>query len=123
VVNPKVGKHSMLADLANSTYKGCLVLKEVFMGIDYEEQEVFNKVFSTWMDFGGNTRDWGSFGEETNKITDLYKSLEDLCKQCGDGVVGIKGRRCDLYGDGVRNLATASRRGRLKEDLESSTWR
>ncbi|GJV95115.1 hypothetical protein Tco_1546692 [Tanacetum coccineum] len=41
----------------------------------------------------------------------------------GDGVAGIKRRRRDLYGDGVRNLATASGRGRLKEDLESSTWR
>ncbi|GJZ87145.1 hypothetical protein Tco_0658755, partial [Tanacetum coccineum] len=40
-----------------------------------------------------------------------------------DGVEGIKRRRCDLYGDGVRNLVTASGRGRLKEDLESSTWR
>nr|GEU31072.1 hypothetical protein [Tanacetum cinerariifolium] len=25
--------------------------------------------FSTWMDFGGNTRDWDSFGEETDKRT------------------------------------------------------
>ncbi|GJU50137.1 hypothetical protein Tco_1219692 [Tanacetum coccineum] len=41
----------------------------------------------------------------------------------GDGVAGIKRRCRDQYGDGVRNLATASRRGRLKEDLESSTWR
>ncbi|GJS25627.1 hypothetical protein Tco_0454259 [Tanacetum coccineum] len=40
-----------------------------------------------------------------------------------DGVKGIKRRRRDLYGDGVRNLVTASGRGRLKEDLESSTWR
>ncbi|GKC02635.1 hypothetical protein Tco_0994245 [Tanacetum coccineum] len=40
-----------------------------------------------------------------------------------DGVAGIKRRHRDLYGDGVRNLATASGRGRLKEDLESSTWR
>ncbi|GKD10025.1 hypothetical protein Tco_1189710 [Tanacetum coccineum] len=39
----------------------------------------------------------------------------------GDGVTGIKRRCRDLYGDGVRNLATASGRGRLKEDLESST--
>ena len=29
-------------------------------------------VFSTWMTFGGNTRDLGSFGEETDKITDLH---------------------------------------------------
>ncbi|GJS62354.1 hypothetical protein Tco_0657138, partial [Tanacetum coccineum] len=40
-----------------------------------------------------------------------------------DGVTGIKRRRRDLSSDGVRNLATASGRGRLKEDLESSTWR
>ncbi|GJR06204.1 putative reverse transcriptase domain-containing protein [Tanacetum coccineum] len=41
----------------------------------------------------------------------------------GDGVAGIKRCRCDLSGDGVRNLATTLGRGRLKEDLESSTWR
>ncbi|GJW30225.1 zinc finger, CCHC-type containing protein [Tanacetum coccineum] len=40
----------------------------------------------------------------------------------GDGVAGIKRRRCDLSGDSVRNLATASGHGRLKEDRESSTW-
>ncbi|GKB98871.1 hypothetical protein Tco_0985008 [Tanacetum coccineum] len=39
-----------------------------------------------------------------------------------DGVAGIKRRRRDLYGDGVRNFVMASGRGRLKEDLESSTW-
>ncbi|GJU62955.1 hypothetical protein Tco_1244790 [Tanacetum coccineum] len=55
-------------------------------------------VFSTWMAFGGNTLR-------------------------GDGVAGIKQRHRDLYGDDVRNLATASGRDRLKEDLESSTWR
>ncbi|GJX70282.1 hypothetical protein Tco_0307453 [Tanacetum coccineum] len=42
---------------------------------------VFDEVFSTWMDFGGNTRDLGSFGEETDKIMDLHQSLEDLCIQ------------------------------------------
>ncbi|GJX12596.1 MAK10-like protein [Tanacetum coccineum] len=41
----------------------------------------------------------------------------------GDGVAGIKRRRRNLYSDGVRNFMTASGRGRLKEDLESSTWR
>ncbi|GJY39890.1 protein kinase-like domain, concanavalin A-like lectin/glucanase domain protein, partial [Tanacetum coccineum] len=35
----------------------------------------------------------------------------------------IKRRRRDLYGDDVRNFAMASGRGRLKEDIESSTWR
>ncbi|GKB74558.1 ribonuclease H-like domain-containing protein [Tanacetum coccineum] len=39
----------------------------------------------------------------------------------GDGIAGIKRRRRDLSSDGVRNMVTASGRGRLKEDLESST--
>ncbi|GJS76273.1 hypothetical protein Tco_0726154 [Tanacetum coccineum] len=32
-----------------------------------------DEVFSTWMAFGGNIRDLGSFGEETDKITDLHQ--------------------------------------------------
>ncbi|GKC69862.1 hypothetical protein Tco_1115745, partial [Tanacetum coccineum] len=39
----------------------------------------------------------------------------------GDGVTGIKRRRRDLSSDCVRILAMTSGRGRLKEDLESST--
>ncbi|GJU46802.1 zinc finger, CCHC-type containing protein [Tanacetum coccineum] len=35
----------------------------------------------------------------------------------GDGVAGIKRRLRDLYSDGVRNFATTSGRGRLKEIL------
>ncbi|GKB76430.1 hypothetical protein Tco_0943325 [Tanacetum coccineum] len=34
---------------------------------------VFDEVFSTWMTFGGNTRDLSSFGEETYEITDLHQ--------------------------------------------------
>ncbi|GKC78395.1 retrovirus-related pol polyprotein from transposon TNT 1-94 [Tanacetum coccineum] len=34
---------------------------------------VFDEVFSTWMAFRGNTRDLGSFEEETDKITDLHQ--------------------------------------------------
>ncbi|GJS34507.1 hypothetical protein Tco_0532889 [Tanacetum coccineum] len=41
----------------------------------------------------------------------------------GDGIAGIKRRRYDVSSNGVRNFAKASGRGRLKEDLESSTWR
>ncbi|GJR46823.1 hypothetical protein Tco_1314926 [Tanacetum coccineum] len=41
----------------------------------------------------------------------------------GDGITGIKRRRRDLSSDGVRNMAMASGRGRLKEDLESSMCR
>ncbi|GJS57132.1 hypothetical protein Tco_0651916 [Tanacetum coccineum] len=75
----------------------------------------------TWMAFGGNTCDLGSFGEETEKITDLHHFHEEvLFTEREDGVAGIKRRRCDLSSDGVRDLATTSGRGRLKEDLESS---
>nr|GEV92477.1 reverse transcriptase domain-containing protein [Tanacetum cinerariifolium] len=41
----------------------------------------------------------------------------------GEGVAGINRRHRDLSIDGVRNFMTVSRRGRLKEDLESSMWR
>ncbi|GKA18358.1 hypothetical protein Tco_0698195 [Tanacetum coccineum] len=40
-----------------------------------------------------------------------------------DDVAGIKRRRRDVSSDGVRNFAMVSGHGRLKEDLESSTWR
>ncbi|GKC16606.1 hypothetical protein Tco_1013388 [Tanacetum coccineum] len=85
---------------------------------------VFDEVFSTWMAFGGNTRDLGSFGEEMNEITNLYQILEEMfLTECGDGVASIKRRRRDLAGDGVWTLATASQRSRLNVNQEPSTWR
>ncbi|GKB16156.1 hypothetical protein Tco_0850079 [Tanacetum coccineum] len=81
-----------------------------------------DEVFSTWMAFGGNTRDLGSFGEETDEITDLHQILEEiLFTERGDGVASIKRRRRDLFSDDVWKMGTASGRGQLKEDLESST--
>ncbi|GKG35303.1 hypothetical protein Tco_0440457, partial [Tanacetum coccineum] len=59
-------------------------------------------LFCTWMAFGGNTHDLGSFGEEMDKTTDLHK-----ISVLGDGVAGFK-RRLDLSSDDVRNLMTAS---------------
>ncbi|GJS10836.1 hypothetical protein Tco_0367632 [Tanacetum coccineum] len=41
----------------------------------------------------------------------------------GDGVAGIKRRRRDVSSGGVRNFVMTSGHGRLKEDIESSTWR
>nr|GEW05100.1 hypothetical protein [Tanacetum cinerariifolium] len=79
-------------------------------------------VFSTWMAFGGNTRDLGSFREETNEITNLHQILEEvLLTTRGDGITGITRRRRDPSGDGLRYLVMASGCGRLNEDLESST--
>ncbi|GKD51541.1 hypothetical protein Tco_1280517 [Tanacetum coccineum] len=83
---------------------------------------VFDEVFSTWMAFGGNTRDLGSFGEETDEITDLHQIHEEiLFLERGDGVAGIKRRRHDPSSDGVRDLVTASGHSLLNEDIESST--
>nr|GEX34933.1 hypothetical protein [Tanacetum cinerariifolium] len=77
--------------------------------------------FSTWMVVGGNTHDLGSFGEETNEITDLHQILEEvLLTERGDGVTSIKRHRRDLFSDGIRNLEKALECGKLKEDLESS---
>ncbi|GJX46283.1 hypothetical protein Tco_0271473 [Tanacetum coccineum] len=83
---------------------------------------VFDELFSTWMTFGGKTRDLGSFGEETDEITDLHQILKEvLLMERGDGVTGIKRRRHDPSSDGVRDLVMASGHSRLNEDLESST--
>ncbi|GKD69149.1 hypothetical protein Tco_1323239, partial [Tanacetum coccineum] len=42
---------------------------------------VFDEVFSIWKAFGGNTRDLGLFGEETDKTTDLHQHFLRLCSQ------------------------------------------
>ncbi|GKA34641.1 hypothetical protein Tco_0721070, partial [Tanacetum coccineum] len=65
------------------------------------------KVFSTWMTFGGNTRNLGSFGEEIDKITDLHQdSPRIMFSEYEDGIRSTKQRNHDLFGDGVRDLAT-----------------
>ncbi|GJZ69054.1 hypothetical protein Tco_0632604 [Tanacetum coccineum] len=42
---------------------------------------VFDEVFSIWKAFGGNTRDLGSFGEETDKTIDLHQHLSRISTQ------------------------------------------
>ncbi|GKA33914.1 hypothetical protein Tco_0720343 [Tanacetum coccineum] len=42
---------------------------------------VFDEVFSIWKAFGGNTRDLGSFGEETYKTMDLHQHLSRISTQ------------------------------------------
>ncbi|GJY38467.1 hypothetical protein Tco_0424831, partial [Tanacetum coccineum] len=62
---------------------------------------VFDEVFSTWMAFGGNTHNLGSFREETDEITDLHQIHEEiLFSEHGDGVTGIKRHRRDPSSDG-----------------------
>ncbi|GJU62992.1 hypothetical protein Tco_1244827 [Tanacetum coccineum] len=42
---------------------------------------VFDEVFSIWKAFGENTRDLGSFGEETDKTTNLHQHLSRISTQ------------------------------------------
>ncbi|GJU15611.1 ribonuclease H-like domain-containing protein [Tanacetum coccineum] len=82
---------------------------------------VFDEVFSIWKAFGGNTRDLGSFGEETDKTTDLHQNLlKIMLTERGDGVASIKRRRYDLRSDDVSTLVTPSEHGRPKGTLEDS---
>nr|GEW21370.1 hypothetical protein CTI12_AA182560 [Tanacetum cinerariifolium] len=79
------------------------------------------RTLSTWMEFRGNTRDLGSFEEETEEITNLHQIHEEiLFSERGDDITGIKRRRRDPSSDDVRDLVTAPRCCRLNEDLESS---
>ncbi|GJW59829.1 hypothetical protein Tco_0109164 [Tanacetum coccineum] len=59
--------------------------------------------------------------DEVMRFLALGWHLEEMHPE--DGVATIKRRRHDIHGNGVRDSATASGRGRLKVDLESSTWR
>nr|GEU87067.1 MAK10-like protein [Tanacetum cinerariifolium] len=55
------------------------------------------------MAFGGNTRDLGSFEEETDEITDLHQILEEvLLTARRDDVAGITRRLRDPSSDGIR---------------------
>ncbi|GKB66388.1 hypothetical protein Tco_0927800, partial [Tanacetum coccineum] len=95
--------------------ENCLIAQasnEIFLGINLEPYE--------WIKDSGCSKHMTG----NQKLFSTDKAYNGVP---GDGVAGIKRRRRDLYSDGVRNFApagaTASRCGRLKEDLESSTWR
>nr|GEW87513.1 hypothetical protein [Tanacetum cinerariifolium] len=82
-----------------------------------------NGRFTTWMAFEGNTRDLGSFGEETDKTTALHQVFKRTTHtKPGDDAISIKRRRRDLESDGAKDFVTALERSCLKEDLESLTW-
>ncbi|GJY43250.1 hypothetical protein Tco_0431463 [Tanacetum coccineum] len=60
------------------------------------------RVFSIWKAFGGNTRDLGSFGEETDKITNQHQdSRRFVLTEPGDGVTSSTRHRHNPYSDDV----------------------
>ncbi|GKC90306.1 reverse transcriptase domain-containing protein, partial [Tanacetum coccineum] len=129
-----IEKELMAVVFAFDKFRSYLVLFKTIVHTDHSALSVgyysyknlisklkIEKVFSTWMPFGGNTRDLGSFGEETDKTMDLHQiSLRIMHTGRGDGVASIKRRRRYLSNDGVRKLTTASGRNQLKLDLEDS---
>ncbi|GJS35651.1 transposon ty3-I gag-pol polyprotein [Tanacetum coccineum] len=61
--------------------------------MELETKQHRDWVFSTWMAFGGNTQDLGSFGEETDKTTGLHLISERIVQTlCEDGVCRHNGR-------------------------------
>ncbi|GJT95940.1 zinc finger, CCHC-type containing protein [Tanacetum coccineum] len=81
-----------------------------------EEGEV-----TIWKAFRENTRDLGSFGEETDKTTVLHQNLlKIMLIKRGDDVASIKRLCHDLRSDNVNTLVTPSEHGRPKGTLEDS---
>ncbi|GJU20067.1 reverse transcriptase domain-containing protein [Tanacetum coccineum] len=78
---------------------------------------VFDEEFCIWKAFRGNTRDLGSFGEETNKTTDLHQHFSRLCSQ------RLKTTSQDTRDAVTFQPMTASEHGRPKGTLEDSVSR
>ncbi|GJT01163.1 hypothetical protein Tco_0822332 [Tanacetum coccineum] len=78
------------------------------MGVSSRDN-LLPQLMSTWMVFGGNTHDLGSFGKETDEITTLHQSRRRKGHtDHGDGViitcdgVGTSKRQRQEIGDGVK---------------------
>ncbi|GKD90497.1 reverse transcriptase domain-containing protein [Tanacetum coccineum] len=62
-------KSKLIANQINNLYQA----KEETMQLYLSKAKDLITDEVTWMEFGGNTRDLGSFGEETDKITTLHQ--------------------------------------------------
>ncbi|GJY35555.1 hypothetical protein Tco_0420933 [Tanacetum coccineum] len=83
---------------------------------------VFDEVFSIWKAFGGNTRDLGSFGEETDKITKQHQdSSRFKVSERGDGVAIYTRRSHTSSSNDVTTSLDGVSSHRLNSDLEDST--
>ncbi|GKE74447.1 hypothetical protein Tco_1536488, partial [Tanacetum coccineum] len=92
-----------------------------YEGITFTKVAFVNGV-NTWMNFGGNARDWAHMEKKRTRLRLYTKSFEEIMHtERGDGVANPKRRRQDFQDDGVRYLATASERSRLKKALKEST--
>ncbi|GJU34775.1 hypothetical protein Tco_1183129 [Tanacetum coccineum] len=66
-------------------YKACINLgrRKAYLLEDKQIPSVgvFDEVFNIWKAFGGNTHELGSFGEETDKTTNLHQHLSRISTQ------------------------------------------
>ncbi|GJZ78772.1 hypothetical protein Tco_0643609 [Tanacetum coccineum] len=80
------------------------------------------QVFSIWKASGGNTRDLGSFGEETDKTMNQHQdSSRFKVSEPGDGVTTYTRHRHTSSSDGVTTSLDGVSPHRLNSDLEDST--
>ncbi|GJX20363.1 hypothetical protein Tco_0223040 [Tanacetum coccineum] len=89
---------------------------------------VLNRLLSCFLALGWHLEEvhvtWAHLENKQTRIRLYTKSFEEsVHTDRGDGIAITKRRRRDFHSDGITDFATASERSRLKEDLESSTWR
>nr|GEV25497.1 hypothetical protein [Tanacetum cinerariifolium] len=100
-------------------------IKEIRESID--EESIVNtdtqpEVFSIWKAFGGNTRNLGSFGEETDQTTNQHQeSSRFKVSEPGDDVTIFTRRRHTSSSDSVTTSFDGDSPHRLNSDLEDST--
>ncbi|GKA63376.1 hypothetical protein Tco_0762982 [Tanacetum coccineum] len=83
---------------------------------------VFDEVFSIWKAFEGNTHDLGSFGEETDKITNQNQdSSRFKVSKPRDGVTIYTQHRHTSSSDDVTTSFDGVSPHRLNSNLEDST--
>nr|GEV09686.1 E3 ubiquitin-protein ligase BRE1A-like [Tanacetum cinerariifolium] len=71
------------------------------------DKEVVEPCKNTWVDFRGNTRDFGSFEEEMDKITTLHQNLQRKRVQWLETASQLHVTASERIRDGVRILVTA----------------
>ncbi|GJZ35199.1 hypothetical protein Tco_0581016 [Tanacetum coccineum] len=84
---------------------------------------IMGRLMSTWMTFGGNTRDLGSFREETDGITTIHKIQRKKCAQWLEMALEILVTLSKHTSDDVRLFKTVSERNRLNEAIKDSVKR
>ncbi|GJZ41670.1 hypothetical protein Tco_0588556 [Tanacetum coccineum] len=116
------GNNDLDLDEIEEVNANCILMANLQQASTSGTQTDNATVFSIWKAFGGNTRDLGSFGEETDKITNQHQdSSRFKVSEPGDGVTIYTRRRHTSSSDGVTTSLDGVSSHRLNSDLEDST--